>query len=303
MRWFLFVIKKRWKKILASFFSLFGFYYSVSLFIEYFWGKTVLKDFIGKQSSLIFLCFLFLYISICINWINNTISYTFSSFDTRITLKVGNIIKHKGPYVIPTNSTFDTKMEKEFISKNSIQGSFQNKYYRNNIKQLDDEIEKSLQYVKPTKILARSKSKNKQYSLGTVAVVKDTVYFLASSDINHNGVPVDPTVGTIKESLSGFWDFYLRNGNHLPLGIPLIGTGKAGIKTTHEEIVKMIINSYIDFLQNHTKLLTNELIIYIYPKDTISMNKINMDELKEYLSYCCKYKYYESKVKKDTING
>ena len=62
--------------------------------------------------------------------------------DIKIILKVGDILKEKFSIVVPTNTTFDTKTENDFISIHSVQGQVQDKYFKNNSRTLDNLMEK-----------------------------------------------------------------------------------------------------------------------------------------------------------------
>ena len=80
--------------------------------------------------------------------------------DVKITLQVTDVLKNTGTIVIPTNTTFDTLMEDEFISVNSVQGQFQERFFQNNLKTLDTLIEKGLCGI-DFEILDRKGSKQK----------------------------------------------------------------------------------------------------------------------------------------------
>ena len=45
--------------------------------------------------------------------------------DVTISLQICDALKTKDAVIIPTNTTFDTKMDDEFISAGSIQGQYQ----------------------------------------------------------------------------------------------------------------------------------------------------------------------------------
>lgn len=60
--------------------------------------------------------------------------------DVTITLKVCDALRNRGAVIIPTNTTFDTKMDDEFISEGSIQGQYQIKYFKNRLNDLNSKI-------------------------------------------------------------------------------------------------------------------------------------------------------------------
>ena len=79
------------------------------------------------------------------NWPKKEYVFNIKNRDIKIRLKIGNILKEKTAIIVPTNSTFDTNMENDFISIHSVQGQVQEKYFKNNINTLDYLMEKELE--------------------------------------------------------------------------------------------------------------------------------------------------------------
>lgn len=79
--------------------------------------------------------------------------YFLKGTDVKINLQVSDVLNAKAAIVIPTNTTFDTKMEDEFISVSSVQGQFQKKFFANNIGTLDNLIEKGLEGYSYEKVI------------------------------------------------------------------------------------------------------------------------------------------------------
>ena len=210
--------------------------------------------------------------------------------DIKIILKVGDILKEKFAIVVPTNTTFDTKMENDFISIHSVQGQVQDKYFKNNISTLDCLIEKELENSPFIELTDRKSSKNKKYEIGTTVEINQNgkrFYFLADSDINSKGQTINPSTMNITDALSRLWQHIGEVGHVEPIAIPIIGTGRMGIVSSREEIFKNIIFS---FVANNTKKISTELIVYIRKEDIKKYN-IDINELIEYMKFTCKYQY------------
>ncbi len=211
--------------------------------------------------------------------------------DIKIILKVGDILKEKFAIVVPTNTTFDTKMEKDFISIHSVQGQVQDKYFKNNISTLDCLIEKELENSPFIELTDRKSSKNKKYEIGTTVEINQNgkrFYFLADSDINSKGQTINPSTMNITDALSRLWQHIGEVGHVEPIAIPIIGTGRMGIVSSREEIFKNIIFSFV--ANNTTKKISTELIVYIRKEDIKKYN-IDINELIEYMKFTCKYQY------------
>jgi hypothetical protein len=216
--------------------------------------------------------------------------YEIKGQDIKIRLVIGNIFREKGSKVISTNTTFDTKMEGEFISSRSLQGQLQEKYYRNNISILDNMIDTELNNLKSIETLNRVKSKNKRYNIGTTIklnINNSKYYFLAIADVNESGRP-KATYENILISLQSLWQYILEKGHMEPVVIPLLGTGRTGITEPRQKIIKQIIFSFV--VNSKTSKISNELVICIKEEDIYKYN-INIGEIKEYLTYMCKYHY------------
>jgi len=221
--------------------------------------------------------------------------FLIKSKDIKIKLVIGDLLKQKASIVVPTNSTFDTKMENDFISLKSVQGQVQDKYFKNNLETLDILLSEGLKNNKFVKLTDRKKSKAKQYDIGTTVEINQQgkrFYFVADSNINSQGQTINPSMSNITDALSRLWQYISEYGHVETIAIPIIGTGRMGILNSREEIIKQIIFSFV--VNNNTKKIANELIICIR-KDDIKRFDIDIQETVEYLKYMCKYQYLDEK--------
>ncbi len=217
--------------------------------------------------------------------------YFLKGTDVKLNIQVTDVLKTKNAIIIPTNTTFDTKMEDEFISVNSVQGQFQELYFKNNLSTLDDLLEKGLKGCEFVG-LNRTGSKNKKYPIGTVSKITHQgqhYYFVAIADINEYGKPVNTKFENIQLALEGVWS-QLENKGHIEnLAIPLLGTGRAGIKeASRKKVIEEIIFFFVASAKE--RKITEELQICIHPLD-LAQKDLNLEELDEYLRYMCQYRY------------
>lgn len=229
------------------------------------------------------------------NWPKREYLFNIKNRDIKIKLKIGDLLKEKAAIVVPTNSTFDTNTENDFISINSVQGQVQNKYFKNNITTLDYLIEKELADKQYIELKDREKTKTKRYEIGTTVEINQNgcrFYFLADSDINAKGKTINPSTMNITDSLSRLWQYIGEYGHVEPIAIPIIGTGRMGIVDSREEILKHIIFSFV--ANNTTKKIATELIICIR-KDDIKKYNIDINKIVEYIKYTCEYQYEKIK--------
>ena len=291
-------ILKDYKKITATFFGQVGVLTLIYELFAIFFPKQIDKLNLNYNWFISIIIF-FLITSIIKNWPKLKRRFTIKNKDINVTIVVGDIFKQKGAKVIPTNTTFDTYMEGEFISKNSVQGQFQEKYFMNNLTILDDMIRTSL---KETKIISKltdnRKTKKERYDCGTVSKINylgDKYYLLALADVNKYGTP-SATYQNILTALQGLWNFLSQNKHIENLVLPIIGTGRAGIvEATRMQVIKDTILSFIA-LSNEIKI-TNNLVLCIHPND-LKNNKLDINEIFQYVEYTSKYKYDEFQLEK-----
>lgn len=287
-----FVIKNtlsRWKQIGRTILSMLGALLTIAECFLWMFDSNIIYRWMHDFVLLIIITLLV--VSFIINRVKLKYEYLLRESDIKLTLQVADVLNNKGAVVIPTNTTFDTLMEDEFISVNSVQGQFQKIFFKNNLHTLDDLIEKGLQDV-DYELIDRVESKRKRYPLGTVSKVPFNgihYYFVAIADINQFGKPINTSFQNIQIALEGLWNQLEIRGHIENLAIPLIGTGKAGIKdATREKVIKEIIFSFIASSQE--RKITEKLIICIHPLD-LAQKDLKLRELDEYLKYMCKYRY------------
>ena len=235
---------------------------------------------------------------VVLNWKPLYFTCFLENADTKVTLLVGDILRQKGAFVIPTNTTFDTLMDDEFISVHSVQGQYQEKYYCHNTSALNREIAQALDNVPFIMVEDGRATNTKRYEIGTTCKISTGLqhaYFLAVADINKHGKPENVTFENITTALVSFWQKLNEIGHLENIVIPIIGTGRAGIKNaSRDKIIREIIFSFV--VAAREMKVTENLVICVHPKDFAQKN-LHWDELCEYLRYTCKYQYEENNTR------
>ena len=206
-------VLKDYKKVTATFFEILGFFSLIYGVLDIFLPSQLQKIKFDYKGLLVLLA-ISLICSIIKNWPKLQRKFTIKNRDINITIVVGDIFKQDGAKVIPTNTTFDTCKDDEFISIRSIQGQFQEKYFKNNLGTLDSMIKESLRKSKISEILNDGrKTKVERYECGTVSKItcmNERYYLLALADVNKNGTP-QAKYENILIALQGLWDFLAEN--------------------------------------------------------------------------------------------
>lgn len=278
----------QWQQIIQTVFAIIGLVVSVAEFIASVFNSTIGFEFI--RLHLRFFLILAFIGSFALNWKPLKVECFVGSSDKKITLRVCNIFHEKGALIVPTNTTFDTTMDNEFISIKSVQGQYQERYFKRNLTKLDHELELGVVENKYHILDDRSATKTKRYPIGTISKVSRNLqhdYFLAIANVNQFGRPENVSFENITESLVSLWAGLNKIGHLENVRIPIIGTGRAGLpNVSRDQIIQEIIFTYLVASQEMN--ISENLIICIHPSDFKNKN-LHWDDLCEYLSYSCKY--------------
>lgn len=226
---------------------------------------------------------------IYINWPRNEFSFKLKNKDVKIVLIIQDLFKIKGDLVIPINTSFDTSFEGDLISKDSTQGQFTIKFFKEP-RYLEQDLASELQKLEGRiNVPTKTNGNNFKYEIGATIKLKTEnflTYLVAVADMNNHGVAAT-TFDNVLTSLAKLWDFVSNRGEVGIINIPLLGTGKGRIKESRETIVKAIVTSFISSTIGD-KRFCDRLNIVIHPKDFIE-NNINIDDLCDYLSLKCNH--------------
>lgn len=208
--------------------------------------------------------------------------------DVTIEIVIADIFSLPGAIVVGTNTTFDTRIATNCISRKSIQGTFTHKYYSDEA-QLDIALDAGLSEKQFTSLPGKRVGKAHRYPTGTVVKLSPagrTAYFAAIADMNEHG-NASCTFDSLKDSLGVLWEFIGQRGQKVePVLIPVLGSGHGRLKQTREEIVREIIKSFVAACSAQN--FCDKLTIVLHDNDVREHN-IPVEALAEYLRHVCKY--------------
>lgn len=283
------------KKTLEAIFSCLGGMWLIISIINFFFPSI---NIYLVQNWKIFFSITCLYVF----WVRQPKNLTVERLNSRdldIEIRIGDIFNFLGAKVISTNTTFDTDIQNNIISINSLQGQFFAKHY-DNVTHLDLDIERSLVGRDGKELQEKTIGKKKQYKVGAISKLRakdETFYLLAIADLNKDGV-AQTTFENIKISLAELWEYIGNSGNMEQIVIPLVGSGRCRLPQTRNIFAKEIIKSFIAACSY--RKLCEKLTIVISPYD-YKQHDIDLYELGEYLRYQCKYtEFYLSEDNSDS---
>ena len=167
----------------------------------YFFGDTQLPSKLQRNWWLFFAAGLAISAVSCLPRLR--VSHKLSGRDATIEIAVGDMFDFPGALVVGTNTTFDTRLSRQLISEDSVQGQFTRRYYGDET-QLDAELQVCLAQIDHEELPGIRVGKNRKYPVGTVVRLNPrdrTAYFVAIAHMNKHGV-ASGTYEDLQEALN-----------------------------------------------------------------------------------------------------
>ncbi|MDR0979022.1 MAG: DUF6430 domain-containing protein [Lachnospiraceae bacterium] len=262
------------KKVLKSSLAIISAYFTIATIV-----LTFLGDYIGKAKLWIFIgvVIISLLTYIIVYLIANHLSHIDLTINnSTVSIYFGDIFKETDNVIVPFNEYFDTTMDENVISPNTLHG----KYLRtlNSTDTLDDEIEQS-ENLKDRIVNTNKKRiglKQIRYRLGTILPRKK--YFLLAfskfDDENKAYLHQNEYVECLLEMWGQIDKIY--NGN--TVCIPLLGSGitrmKDNIGITDQELLEIMIWSFRISKIKFTYPSKVKIVLYKGKQDKINLYRL-----------------------------
>ena len=224
-----------------------------------------------------------------------SVSERLEKTDTSIEIRVGDIFKLQGDFIIATDTTFDPAG----ISGDSLLGQFSEEFY-NNPAHLDHDLEKALKDERGSWLQNRDEGR-KRYKFGTVAKItpkEQIIYLVAIDDLDEEGGATS-SLEHVRQSLTKLWQYIGKQGSPGHLVIPIIGTKSAGIQVPRDIMITEIITSVISATYSERRFC-EKLTIVIHEQDYRTQN-IDIQELGNYLHTHATQKKWEISEPKEPV--
>ena len=208
--------------------------------------------------------------------------------DVWMEIRVDDILNVEGAIVVSTNSTFETRISDGSISRQSLQGQYTEKYYKNREQDLARDLRASLRGVEPLPLRDDQPRNQPEYDIGTVATVRRgdrTAYMVAVATLDEHGT-ARSSRDSILQALVRLWHYIGQRGELEPLAVPVVGTGRSRVLIQREEVIREIIDSFV--AASSEKRFCDELVVVISGED-YHKYQIDLQELGSYLHHLCRY--------------
>lgn len=285
--------KQKLFDIFSIFFGCIGISWTLVSAYDYFFiapnVPNPVKVFIFEY--LLYIMITFMLISIFIKRNRIRIKTKIKGTDIYVVIKFGDIFRQKGALVLSSMDTFDTNISNGLVNPNTLHGKLIEKYYKNKIDLLEQEINHSLEQNNQEllEVDKELRGNKKRYEIGSTAILKPekkVIYFSALSKMTKNGtIEIRPEY--LVTFLSNIWVFITQFGDFVDtINIPVIGTGIKRLPSefTNQEILYEIINSFI--IASRVNGFCKELNICLYHKD---YKYYDLEKIEKYLDYLSEY--------------
>lgn len=211
------------------------------------------------------------------------ITYKHPGQDLTVEVRIDDLFNVSGQKVISTNTTFDTDTANGIISIKSLQGQFTQKFYQQNIAELDEKLNRGLEGIAFTET-TKEAGKSRRFDFGTTVKLREGdqfFYWLAMSDLNYNN-NARTTISNVQKALDGLWDFISLKGEKLDTAIPAIGSGLGRLTISRKKLIAIIAHSFI--VASEDNIFSNKLVIVVHPAD-VEKSGLNLFEVKDLLNH------------------
>ncbi|HCH0957977.1 TPA: macro domain-containing protein [Vibrio parahaemolyticus] len=220
--------------------------------------------------------FIALFLSTEKNSINLKINNT-----TKLSVYFGDIGECEN-IVVPVNDFFDTLVNDEVVSKNSLHGKFIKNVFGGNEKELQSLIDNALEDQPYETVTNRKINRNKRYELGTVAKINHNgkdYYLVALTKFNlSNKAYIDSSAYQIV--IAKLLSFIGSHSQGKKVSLPLLGgSARSGITTlTKQQKLELLIlsMSLSDTLSVDNGL---ELVLSEHDKEELSLNSLEQKNI------------------------
>lgn len=199
--------------------------------------------------------------------------------DVKVTIRVGDILEQNGNVIVGSNDAFDTQLEDEVISANSLQGQLLLKVFEGDRAELDSQIEGSLATIEGLLDSTKTFGKRYRYPIGTVALVRRgrARYFLPAFAQMSAGMPanVRASIEDLEIALARTWQTINAAGQHEPVHAPIVGSRLARLGVSRTLLAQMIILSFIAATRSGGP---TSLTLWISPHDRDDVDVLVLDD-------------------------
>lgn len=195
--------------------------------------------------------------------------------DTKIMVKFGDLFEQDGWKAVGANDFFDSHVDEELVSSQSLHGRVINKYWLEDRTGWQKQINTSLKSVK-AETVSRPKGNERRYPIGTTAsatVGNQKFLFVALGKTNIGDNVTSANGEMLISATRGMLVKARATCSYEPLSIPLMGSGLARVGIKNSVILDLIITAILEESRNGR--ITGEITVIVSPEKAGQINLKN----------------------------
>lgn len=201
-------------------------------------------------------------------YLKRSITLASNAFDTRVTIKFGDLFRQDGWKAISVNEYFDSTVDNEHVAEQSLHGMMLMKYWEGQLQDFDQQVVDSLNGVAPrkTSTVRTEPGKSTRYPIGTTATATrngNRFLCVALARTNTKTLQASASLDDLHKALRGLLQKARTACSGQPLNIPLLGSGLARIGIKPNIIVDLILLAI--FEESKSEKIMNDIHI-VLPK-------------------------------------
>lgn len=184
----------------------------------------------------------------------------------------GDVFGSDGIVVIPVNEYFDTLVDNDVISENTLHGKFVKNYFGGDEKNLRQQITQSLKNIEPIGINeSRVSGNKKQYPLGTVCEVSKggMIFYLVALTRFNEKHRAEVKNSEYQRVICELLNYVEQRSQGRKVRIPLVGAGHSGVSLSKQKLLEFLLFS-ISISDNLT--LINGIDVVLHPSIESEIN-------------------------------
>ena len=187
-----------------------------------------------------------LVLAIIISWPRANVARRLAVSDTKITIRIGDVLSQHGNIIVGVTDVFDTEIG-DVIAAASIQGQFQARHFPNR-EELDGIIDAGLAGKAYETDDKKHRGKRNRYPIGTVVTARrgeDRFFLLAYSRMSID-LHAQSDICKLTNALESCWTAIRVNGQHNAVHMPIVGSKYARTGLPRSLLIQFIVLSFLD---------------------------------------------------------
>ncbi|MEM7217742.1 MAG: macro domain-containing protein [Pseudomonadota bacterium] len=202
-----------------------------------------------------------------------------NSFNTRVTIRFGDIFVQDGWKAIGVNDFFDGVVDDDLVSSNSLHGQTINRYWSNDSAAWQEKVERSLE-GKDCKKTSRKKGNEYRYPIGTTAhaeVAGNRFLFFALAKTNKTTNVVQSSSDMLIVAIRAMLKHARVVCSNEPLSIPLVGSGLGRVGIKNVILVDLILAAIFEESQVSKVTESISIVLPEHMSSVINLGAIARD--------------------------